>query len=89
MQQSAENFVTPTNPKSRTITLSALDMPEKKNKQGSLLLNNIAEQYIPNKGAAISVVSEEAARSLKLEIKPYDKTRIKAITADGKEVKDI
>ena len=93
MTQSAENFVTPTNikspQKSRTITLSALDMPNNGSRQRSLLLNNIALQYIPDTGAAISVISEEVARILNIEFKPYDKSRIKAITADGKEVKDI
>ena len=53
------------------------------------MLNNIAIQYIHDTGAAISVISEEVARILNIEIKPYDKTRIKAITADGKEVKYI
>ena len=92
MTQSAENFVTPTNikspQKSRTITLSALELPNK-GRQKSILLNNIAIQYIPDTGAAISVISEEVARILNVEIKPYDKSRIKAVTADGKEVKDI
>ena len=67
MTQSAENFITPTNIKSpqrsRTITLSALDMPNKGNKERALLLNNIAIQYIPDTGAAISVISEEVAGS--------------------------
>ena len=44
---------------------------------------------IPDTGAAISVISEEVARILSVEIKPYDKSRIKAVTADGKEVRDI
>ena len=64
-------------------------MPNKKSNQRTLLLNNESVQYIPDTGAAISVVSEEVAKSLKLEIEPYDKTRVKAITAEGKEVKDI
>ena len=75
--------------KSRTITLSALEMSSKGNKQKLLLLNNIAIQHMPNTGAAISVISEEVARILKLEIKPYDKSRIKAVTANGKEVQNI
>ena len=93
MTQSAENFVTPTNiksqKKSRTITLSTLEMPNKGSKQRSLLLNNIAIKYMPDTGAAISVISEEVARILNIEIKPYDKSRIKAVTTDGKEVEDI
>ena len=93
MTQSAENFVTPTNikspQKSRTITLSALELPNKGNRKKSLMLNKIAIQYIPDTGAAISVISEEVARILNIEIKPYDKSRIKAVTADGKEIKDI
>ena len=93
MTQSAESFITPTNIKSpqrsRTIALSALDMPNKGNKQRTVLLNNIAIQYIPDTGLAISVINEEVARVLNIEVKPYDKTRIKAVTADGKEVKDI
>ena len=39
-------------------------------------------------GAAISVISEEEARILNIEIKPYDKSKIKAVTADGTEAKD-
>ena len=93
MTQSAENFVTPTNikstQKSRTITLSDLDMPNKGSRQRLLLLNNIAIQYVPDTGAAMSVLSEEVARILNIKIKPYDKSRIKAVTADGKEVQDI
>ena len=93
MMQSAENFVTPTNikspQKSRTITLGALEMPNKGNKQRSIMLNNIAIQYMADTGAAISLISEEVASILNIETKPYDKSRIKAVTADGKESKDI
>ena len=64
-------------------------MSSKGKKQRTLLLNNVAIQYIPYTGAAISVINEEVARILNIEIKPYDKSRIKAVTADGKEVKDI
>ena len=53
------------------------------------MLNNIAMQYIPDTGAAISFISKEVSRILNIEIKPYEKTRIKAITVDGKEVKEI
>ena len=83
MTQSTENFVTQTNvkspQKSRTITLSALDMSNKGGKQRLILLNNIAIQYIPDTCAAISVISEEVARILNIEIKPYDKSRIKQL----------
>ena len=93
MTQSAENFVTPTNikspQKSRTITLSSLETPSKGNKQRSILLNNVAIQYMADTGAGISVISEEVAKILNIEIKPNDKSKIKAVTADGKEVKDI
>ena len=93
MTQSAENFVTPTNikspQKSRTITLSSLETPSKGNKQRSILLNNVAIQYMADTGAGISVISEEVAKILNIDIKPYDKSKIKAVTADVKEVKDI
>ena len=85
--QSAKNFVTPTNikspQKSRIITLSTLETPNKGNKQRSILLNNVAIQYLAATGAGISVISKEVAKILNIEIKPYDRT------ADGKEVKDI
>ena len=65
MTQSAENFVTPTNikspQKSRTITLSALEMAKKGSKQRLILLKNIAIQYMPDTGAAILVINEEVA----------------------------
>ena len=66
--------------KSRTITLRALEMSSKGKKQRTLLLNT---------GAAVSVINEEVAKILTIEIKPYDKSRIKAVTAYGKEIKDI
>ena len=46
-------------------------------------------KYIPDTGASISVISEEVAKTIGLEIKPYDSNKVKAIKADGKEVKDI
>ena len=72
MTQSAENFVKPTNikssQKSRKITLSALEMENKGNRQRLILLNNIAIQYMPDTGAAISVINEEVAKILNVEI---------------------
>ena len=53
------------------------------------MLNNVAIQYLADTGAGISVISEEVAKILNIEIKSYDRTKIKAVTADGKEVKDI
>ena len=53
------------------------------------MLNNIAIQYMPDTGAAISVINEEVAKILNVKIKPYDKSRIKAVTADGNEVQNI
>ena len=48
-----------------------------------------AKKYIPKTGASISVISEEVAKAIGVEMKSYDKTRIKAVTADGMKVKDI
>ena len=55
------------------------------------MLNNVAIQYMADTGAGISVISEEVAKILNKEIKPYDKFKIKAVVrkADGKEFKDI
>ena len=84
------NYLTQTNPKTpqqktRTITLSSLDVPYKNENQRRLKLNNVLVRYIRDTGAAISVISEDVAKSVGLEIKLYEKTRIKAITTDGKE----
>ena len=38
---------------------------------------------------SILVMSEEVAKILDVEIKPYDKSRTKAVTADGKEVQNV
>ena len=54
-----------------------------------LKLNNVSVQYIPDTRAAISVFNENVANAIGAEIKPFDRTRIEAVTADGKEVKDI
>ena len=90
-----DNYLTPANPKtpqqhrSRTITLSSVVVPSKSENQRKLKLNNVSVQYIPDTGATISVISENVAKAIGAEIKPYDRTKIKVITADGKEVKDI
>ena len=44
---------------------------------------------VPDTGASITVISEDVAKAIGAEIKPYDRNKIKAVTADGKEVKDI
>ena len=44
---------------------------------------------MPDTGAAISVINEEVVKILNVEIKQYDKSRIKAVTADGNEVQNI
>ena len=64
-------------------------MPNKRSKQRSTLLNNVAIQYLADTGADISVIREEVAKILNIEIKPYDRSKIKAVTADGKVFKDI
>ena len=38
---------------------------------------------------SILVMSEEVAKILDVEIKPYDKSRTKAVTADGKEEQNV
>ena len=94
-QNTMDNYLTPANPKTpqkqrtRTITLSSVDVPSKSENQRKLKLNNISVQYIPDTGATISVISENVAKAIPAEVKPYDWTKIKAITADGKEVQDV
>ena len=39
--------------------------------------------------ATIFVISEDTARKVNAKISPYDKSKIRAMTADGKEVKDV
>jgi hypothetical protein len=86
-------FTTPTNAKStaktKTITLSCLNTTNKQEPTRSLYLNNTEVEYIPDTGAAMSVISEETARKVGLKINPYDKTKVRVITADGKEVQDV
>ena len=52
-------------------------------------LNNTEVEYIPETGAAISVISEETAKKAGLNVYPYDKNKVRVITADGKEVQDV
>ena len=63
---SADSFTTPTNikgpNKARTITLSCINMPNKDEHTRVLYLNNTEVEYIPDTGAAISVISEETAK---------------------------
>ena len=37
----------------------------------------------------ISVKSKNVAKAIGAEVKPYDRTKIKKITVDGKEVRDM
>ena len=83
MPNNAENFITPTNSKSpqrkiRTITLSTVEVSNKKDQSRKLKLNNVSVQYIMNTGAAISVISASVVNTIDAEIKPYDRTKIKA-----------
>ena len=50
--------------KSRTITLSKVDVPSKNEIQRKLRLNNVSVKYIPDTGTAISVISEEVAKAI-------------------------
>ena len=93
-QNTLDNYLTPTNtntPKqrTRTITLGSVDTINKEENQRRLKLNNVSVRYIPDTGAAISVISKTVAKAIGVEVKPFDRTKVKAITADGKEVKDI
>ena len=71
----AECFTTPTNVKSvnkaRTIMLSCVNIPNKGEPARVLYLNNTEVEYIPDTGAAISVISEETAKKAGLNIN-YD-----------------
>ena len=90
---SSDSFTTPTNirgpNKTRTITLSCINIPNKDEHTRVLYLNNTEVEYIPDTGAAISVISEETAKRAGLNINPYDKNKVRVITADGKEVQDV
>ena len=78
----------PTN-KSKTITLSCLNMSCRDQPQRTLYLNNTEVEYIPDTGAAMSVISEETAKRAGLKINPYDSSKVRVITADGTEVPDV
>ena len=91
-----DSYLTPMNPpktpqqqRSRTITLCSVEVPSKNENQRKLKLNTVSVQYIPDIGAAISIISENVAKAVGADVKPYDGNKIKAITADGKEVRDI
>ena len=73
----ADCFTTPTNIKShnktRTITLSCINIPSHNQTIRVLYLNNTEVEYIPDTGAAISVISEDTAKKAGLNINPYEK----------------
>ena len=54
-----------------------------------LYLNKTKEECIPDTGAAISVISEETAKKAGLNINPYDKNKVRVITADDKEIQGV
>ena len=88
-----DGYLTTTNintPKqgTRTLTLSAIDTIKQEVNQRQLKLNNVAVKYMPDTGASITVISDNVAKTIGAEVKPYDRNKIKVITADGKEVKD-
>ena len=90
---SADCFTTPTNikgpNKARTITLSCINMPNKGETTRVLYLNNTEVEYIPDTGAAISVISKETAKRAKLNVLQHDKNKVRVMTADDKEVQDV
>ena len=71
------------------MTLSTIETIEQEVTQRQLKLNNVAVKYMPDTGASITVISKNVAKSIGAEVKPFDPNKIKVITADGKEVKDI
>ena len=75
--------------KPRNVLFGSLDVTGKEGGLRTLLINNIAINYIADTGASITVISEETARRVNAKISPYDRSKIKAMTADGKEVKDV
>ena len=88
----SDSFMTPTNTKpvnkSKTITLSCLNPSCRDQPSRTLYLNNTEVEYISDTGAAMSVISEEAAKRAGLKINPYDNSKIRVTTAEGKEVTD-
>ena len=59
--------------------MSGRDQPRR-----TLYLNNTEVEYIPDTGAAMSVISEETAKRAGLKVNPYDSTKVRVITADGR-----
>ena len=86
-------FTTPTNTKtinkSKTLRLSCLNLSCQDQPRRTLYLTNTEVEYIPDTGAAMSVISEETAKRAGLKINPYDHSKIRVITADDKEVPDV
>ena len=94
MQNTLDGYLTPntmntSRQRTRTLTLSSLDTIKKEESQRKLKLNNISVKYIADTGASITVINEDVAKAIGAEIKPYDQNKIKAVRADGKEVKNI
>ena len=61
-------------------------MSNKTKQPRKLKLNNVSVQYT---GAAISVIIDNVAKAVGAEVKLCDRTKIKSITVDGKELRDI
>ena len=85
--------MTPTNTKpankSKTITFSCLNMSCRDQPRRTLDLNKTEAEYIPDTGAAMTVISEETAKRADLKVNPYDNSKVRVITADGKEVPEV
>ena len=75
--------------KPRNVVFGLLDIADEEGGERTLLLNNVSIKYIADTGASMSVISEDTARKVNAKIRPYDKSKIRAMTADGKEVKDV
>ena len=90
----SDSFTTPTNTKpvkkSKTITLSCLNLFCRDQPRRTLYPNNTEVEYTEvDTGAAMSVISEETAKRAGLKLSPYDNSKIRVISADGKEVPDV
>ena len=83
--QNTLNTPASTRIKPRNVMFGSLNVTRKESSQRTLLLNNKPI----NTSASMSVISEDTARTVVAKISPYDKTQIIAMTADGKEVKDV
>ena len=76
--------MTPTrtlNQRARTLTVGTIDAPSKTENHRKLKLNNVLINYIPDTGAAISVINEAVAKMAGLEIRPFNKAKVKVVTA--------